>query len=194
MIFKYTILLTYFIFAYLVCCFQTGDFISNLRGIEIRSIGTGNPGAANFYRKVGPKYGVLVLLLDFLKGILVTIPIHFLPTLSTFDWLILITIFGALCGHYFPLPFNKIGGTGMGLGIGLVFGISPIAAFLSFFPAFIYLILFKKPSIAGVIGVISYLIIILFYFYDLINVISIIVCWICIGIKGWVQYKGDIFK
>ena len=64
MIFNYTILLTYCLFAYLVCCFQTGDFISNLRGIQIRSIGTGNPGAANVYRKIGPKYGILVFLLD----------------------------------------------------------------------------------------------------------------------------------
>ena len=55
MIFNYTILLAYCLFAYLVCCFQTGDFISNLRGIQIRSIGTGNPGAANVYRIIGPK-------------------------------------------------------------------------------------------------------------------------------------------
>ena len=190
MIFNYTILLTYCLFAYLVCCFQTGDFISNLRGIQIRSIGTGNPGAANVYRKIGPKYGILVFLLDCLKGIIVTFPIHFLPT---FDLLLLAIMLGALCGHYFPIPFHKIGGTGMGLGIGLVFGIFPLAAFLSSFPAFITLLLLKKPSIAGTIGVISCLIIIWFYFYDLMNIIAIIVCWICIGIKAWIQYKGDVF-
>ena len=189
MIFNYTILSIFFIFAYLVCCFQAGDFISNLLGIEIRSIGTGNPGAANFYRKIGPKYGISVFLLDCLKGIIVTLPIHFLPT---FDFLPLIIMLGALCGHYYPIPFKKIGGTGMGLGIGLVAGIFPIAAFLSFFPAFIILLLFKKPSIAGSIGVISCLIIVFFYFYDLMNIIAMIVCWICISIKAWIQYKGKI--
>ena len=189
MILNYTILLTYCLFAYLVCCFQTGDFISNLRGIKIRSIGTGNPGAANIYRKIGHKYGILVFLLDFLKGAIVTFPIYFLPS---FDLLLLIIMLSALCGHYFPIPFNKIGGTGMGLGIGLVFGIFPIAAFFSFFPAFITLLLFKKPSIAGSIGVISCLIIVLFYFYDLMNIIAMIVCWICISIKAWIQYKGKI--
>ena len=151
---------------------------------------TGNPGAANIYRKIGPKYGILVFLLDCLKGIIVTFPIHFLPT---FDLLLLAIMLCALCGHYFPIPFNKIGGTGMGLGIGLVFGIFPLAAFLSSFPAFITLLLLKKPSIAGTIGVISCLIIIWFYFYDLMNIIAIIVCWICIGIKAWIQYKGDVF-
>lgn len=39
------------------------------KGVDIRKVGTGNPGAANVYREVGKPYGILVWFLDTFKGV-----------------------------------------------------------------------------------------------------------------------------
>jgi glycerol-3-phosphate acyltransferase PlsY len=42
--------------------------IAKLKRVDIRKVGTGNPGAANVFRQVGKPYGILVWLLDTAKG------------------------------------------------------------------------------------------------------------------------------
>ena len=44
--------------------------ISRMKGIDIRKVGSGNPGAANVFREVGKPYGLLVWALDMAKGAL----------------------------------------------------------------------------------------------------------------------------
>ena len=59
--------------AFLAGSVPFGLLIAKTKGINIREHGSGNIGATNVLRIVGKPYGILCLLLDFLKG--------FLPTL-----------------------------------------------------------------------------------------------------------------
>lgn len=43
--------------------------VSHLRGVNIRNVGSKNPGAANVFRQVGKPYGILVWILDMCKSI-----------------------------------------------------------------------------------------------------------------------------
>jgi glycerol-3-phosphate acyltransferase PlsY len=66
-----------FIIAYLVGSIPTAIWVSKIiRGIDIRDHGSGNAGATNVFRVMGYKLGLLVLLIDMLKGF---IPVYFLP-------------------------------------------------------------------------------------------------------------------
>ena len=42
--------------------------IAKLKRVDIRKVGTKNPGAANVFRQVGKPYGILVWVLDTAKG------------------------------------------------------------------------------------------------------------------------------
>ena len=54
--------------AYLLGSIPTGFLVAKARGTDIRTIGSGNIGATNVFRYLGTKAGVLVLLVDALKG------------------------------------------------------------------------------------------------------------------------------
>ena len=64
--------------AYLIGSIPTGFLMAKMRGVDIRSVGSGNIGATNVFRILGKGPGVAVLLIDALKGFL---PAKFLPAL-----------------------------------------------------------------------------------------------------------------
>ncbi|MEJ7554053.1 MAG: glycerol-3-phosphate acyltransferase, partial [Aquificaceae bacterium] len=58
------------IFSYLYGSVLFGEHIAKAKGVDIRSVGSGNVGATNVGRALGKKYAVLVFLLDFSKGLI----------------------------------------------------------------------------------------------------------------------------
>src|SRR5262245_27703670 len=64
------VLILVLICSYLVGAIPFGYLIAKARGINILQQGSGNIGATNVGRILGRKLGVLVFLLDFLKGAL----------------------------------------------------------------------------------------------------------------------------
>src|ERR1044071_7673965 len=56
--------------AYLLGSIPTGFLVAKARGVDIRTVGSGNIGATNTFRVLGKPAGILVLLFDALKGCL----------------------------------------------------------------------------------------------------------------------------
>jgi len=54
--------------AYLLGSIPTGYLVARAKGIDIRSVGSGNIGATNAMRAVGKPAGIFVLVMDVLKG------------------------------------------------------------------------------------------------------------------------------
>ncbi|MGA2684621.1 MAG: glycerol-3-phosphate 1-O-acyltransferase PlsY [Verrucomicrobiota bacterium] len=69
--------------AYLLGSIPTGYLVARARGIDIRTVGSGNIGATNAMRVLGKPAGIFVLLMDAVKGY---VACAFLPPL-VFNWL-----------------------------------------------------------------------------------------------------------
>ena len=54
--------------AYLLGSLPTGYLVARIRGVDIRSVGSGNIGATNVFRILGMAAGIVVLGVDALKG------------------------------------------------------------------------------------------------------------------------------
>ena len=54
--------------AYLLGSIPTGFLMAKARGVDIRTVGSGNIGATNAFRILGTGPGLFVLLMDALKG------------------------------------------------------------------------------------------------------------------------------
>lgn len=94
-----------------------------VRGIDIRQHGSGNIGATNVGRVLGGKWGLLVLALDGLKGI---VPVAGLAPLlldsslpDATHWRVAAAI-ATIVGHMFPCWLGFRGGKGVATSLGVV--------------------------------------------------------------------------
>jgi glycerol-3-phosphate acyltransferase PlsY len=101
-------------------------------GKDVRESGSGNIGATNVARVVGKKLGVVVLVLDALKGF---VPV-FVASRMTFDgvpsgsgeFIEGCVAFAAVVGHCFPLWLKLRGGKGVATGLGVLLAHRPEVA------------------------------------------------------------------
>ena len=113
--------------AYLLGTVVGSLILGRLRGVDIRSMGSGNAGATNALRTQGKLFGFLVLVLDIAKGV---IAVWWLPTavLSGVgidpalprEWLTLACGFAVIVGHVYPVWFGFRGGKGAATMVGVI--------------------------------------------------------------------------
>ncbi len=112
---------------YAVGSVSPSALIARARGIDLRSAGSGNPGATNAGRVMGRSVGYLVGLIDVLKG--------FVPTVLAL-WLFgtvpaLLAGLGAVLGHVSSPWLRGHGGKGVATSFGAVLGVAPVWALIA---------------------------------------------------------------
>lgn len=103
--------------SYFIGAIPFGYIIAKLQGIDIQKQGSGNIGATNVFRTLGPTLGIIVFILDALKGSLAVI-IATAFSLNPF-WIILCATL-AILGHMFPIFLGFKGGKGAATGVGVL--------------------------------------------------------------------------
>lgn len=97
------------------------------KGVDLRAIGSGNPGATNASRAMGKKVGIAVYVLDMLKGLL--------PALLASQWWAVdagvVAGAGAYVGHILPFWSKFRGGKGVATLSGALLALAPWATLAS---------------------------------------------------------------
>lgn len=111
------------VLAYLLGSIPAGAWVARARGVDIRSVGSGNIGATNVMRAVGTRAGLLVAVFDALKGALAVVLARFLlhdPALEAACGAL------AVLGHNFSVFLKLRGGKGVATSLGTVLVIDPL--------------------------------------------------------------------
>jgi acyl-phosphate glycerol 3-phosphate acyltransferase len=104
--------------SYLLGAVPFGFIVARFRGVDIFVTGSGNIGATNVGRVLGRKFGILVFVLDFLKGAVPTAVTRYL--LPDVPWAAVAAGLAAFVGHMFPVYLRFHGGKGVATGTGVV--------------------------------------------------------------------------
>ncbi len=126
--------------SYLAGCFPSAYIVAQKKAEkDIYSEGSKNPGASNVYRVMGPKWAILVLLFDMLKGYL---PVRLATNARVRDlqdpWnshpeaVRAILGLAAISGHIWPVTHGFKGGKGVNASMGSVITLMPIEALVAF--------------------------------------------------------------
>lgn len=110
-----------------------GVWVARAHGVDIFTVGSGNPGATNVKRCIGKKAGNFVFLLDFLKGGVATLwPIlpYFAFAGALAERMAVAGMVGAIAGHSFSCFIGFRGGKGVATSIGGLLALDPRVALL----------------------------------------------------------------
>jgi acyl phosphate:glycerol-3-phosphate acyltransferase len=132
------------------------------RGEDIRSVGSGNIGAANVTRNAGLLAGALTLLLDAAKGYL-AVWIAERSTHGNGRWM-MASALAAVLGHIFPVWLHFQGGKGVATTFGVFLPIGPYAV-LGAVAFWVLVVLFWRYSSLGSIAAMAALPVLIYFFY-----------------------------
>jgi glycerol-3-phosphate acyltransferase PlsY len=108
--------------AFLAGAIPFGVLLARRRGVDIRAHGSGNIGATNVTRVLGPRTGAVVLVLDALKGAL---PTAAALAVDAEPRLVALTGGAAILGHCFSPFLRGRGGKGVATALGVFLVIAP---------------------------------------------------------------------
>ena len=136
--------------SYLMGSFPTAAVLARLaKGIDIRKHGSGNPGAANALRVLGPVAFVVVFLGDFLKGFL---PVLLAASLLGDPLALVLAGLCALAGHTWSIFLNFSGGRGVVTGVAALFAMAPLVAAVVTLTTVSVILLSRYVSLGSMIG------------------------------------------
>ncbi|MBX7101951.1 MAG: glycerol-3-phosphate 1-O-acyltransferase PlsY [Myxococcaceae bacterium] len=122
-------------------------------GKDVRDEGSGNIGATNVARVAGKQLGVMVLLLDALKGLL---PVLLARVLVPEEpWLHAGVGLAAFLGHCFPVWLRFEGGKGVATALGVLLVLLPWAALAGFAVYAVIFAVWRVSSIGSLAGALT---------------------------------------
>ncbi len=134
--------------AYLLGSIPFGLIVSKAQGLDIREHGSKNIGATNVWRVLGKKWGLMTFACDVGKGLAAVlfgkwlavhwaIPVPLPHGHERIDHLAadfagIAAAMGCILGHNFPVWLRFKGGKGVATTLGVIFGMMPLAALITF--------------------------------------------------------------
>ncbi len=136
--------------AYLLGSIPFAFLAGRSRGVDLRTIGSGNLGAANVFRALGRGMGIAVMAADIGKGVAAVL----IARALTDDPWPAIAAGAAVAGHVFPVWMGFKGGKGVAVGGGAVIGLMPLAS-LILLPFWLAVVLVSRfTSLGSILGAI----------------------------------------
>ncbi|GAB2614486.1 glycerol-3-phosphate 1-O-acyltransferase PlsY [Emticicia sediminis] len=144
------------IFAYLAGSIPTAVWYGKIfHGVDVRQHGSGNAGATNSLRTLGKKAGIIVLIVDFLKGFLAVKAASIFST-ETDSILPLMMGLAVITGHIFPIFAQFRGGKGVATAMGVLVATFPWAALGCMVVFMIIVFATKYVSLGSILGALAF--------------------------------------
>ena len=162
--------------AYLLGSVPTGFLAARAKGIDIRTVGSGNIGATNAMRALGKPFGIFVLLMDGLKGWLacwfgkwfcIWYVCHFslfttvgldeqtLESLIPIVQCEIVAGIFAVLGHNFPCWLRFKGGKGIATSAGVYLALAPLALLIAVVVFLLALLATRYVSVGSISAAIA---------------------------------------
>ena len=149
-----------FVLGYLIGSFPTGYVVASARGVDIRSVGSGNIGATNVFRILGRPAGSLVLFVDALKGwlaVVILAPVVYRilglsPDSQEREFFQIIAGLAVVLGHNYTCWLKFKGGKGIATSAGVLIALVPWALLIILTVWIITFFLTRYVSLASILA------------------------------------------
>jgi glycerol-3-phosphate acyltransferase PlsY len=179
------------LFLLLIVCYLLGAIpfsylVARVKGVDLTKVGSGNIGATNVYRSVGPLFGVIAFFCDAGKGFFAALIINIFTYGDP-----LMTVIGstlAVLGHTFSPFVGFKGGKGVATGVGVLFFIQPLVAIIGLVSELIIIKFTRYVSFASIVSGIIILILMFIPFFN----VELAYSWFVFIVVAYIIYKHKI--
>ncbi|SEN52341.1 glycerol-3-phosphate acyltransferase PlsY [bacterium A37T11] len=190
--------LTALLLAYLFGSIPTAVWLGqSFYGVDVREYGSGNAGATNTYRVLGPTAGTAVMLIDMFKGWTATNLAYFIgPSVTGPHSSVLFINYQlalgviAVMGHLFPIFAGFRGGKGVATLFGMILAVYPQAALVCVLVFLIVLIFTHYVSLSSILAGFAFPFSAVFIFHT--SVKSILLYGMCICVLILITHQKNI--
>lgn len=147
---------------------------------DIRNFGSGNMGTTNTFRVLGKKAGIVVLLMDMLKGTLTAC----LPFIFHSNANVMLIGLSAILGHVFPIFAGFKGGKAVATSVGVLLVYNWQFFLLSWAIFLITLYITSMVSMASMVGF-TLITLASFFYHDLILTCVAVALTIFVFVRHW---------
>lgn len=123
--------------------------VKAVRGIDIRTVGSGNVGATNAARVLGKWGFISVFLMDMLKGLIPVILVKQYFPQTTF---LLICAMTVVLGHTYTIFLKFKGGKGVATAVGIFIALAPVDILIAAVVFGLLVYIFKMVSLGSVVA------------------------------------------
>lgn len=141
--------------AFLLGSIPFSHLVARLRGVDLRSVGSGNIGATNLARALGYGAGALGLILDALKGAASVLLARALPGDASTPAIQALAAFLAVAGHAFTPWLGFRGGKGVATGAGAFAVLAPSATLCALLVFVVVVSFGRMVSLASVLSAVA---------------------------------------
>lgn len=139
------------IVGYAIGAINPAALIARVFGIDIRQTGSGNPGATNVTRALGPRWGVLVGFLDILKGFVPAVVFGEIVGQTAGE----VAGIAAVLGHITSPYLKGRGGKGVATTLGAILGVQPLLAIPVLLAFGIGVLIWHRVGLGAVLGALA---------------------------------------
>lgn len=157
---------------YLLGTIPSAVWVARSRGVDIYSVGSGNPGASNVYRALGKGAAALVFAIDALKGVIPAAAGRWMPGGTVAFGLI--GGMAAVVGHTWPVFRKFKGGRGVATGAGVLAVCYPVLTLAMLAVFAIVVGVTRKPSIASLVALVGAVIGVIVIGRDLFEIVLVL--------------------
>lgn len=185
-----------FLIGYLIGSVQFAYIYAKVfNNIDIREHGSGNAGMTNISRVIGSKAGIIVFVLDILKGLIAFNLCGYLFGGSFFlkEGSVLFGIYGglgAIIGHDFPFYLKFKGGKGVATTLGFLLFINPVIAIITYVSGFLVAFFSKYISLAALTMNTIFVVLMIIFKMPLEAIILMVI----VALLCYYQHRGNILR
>ncbi len=137
------------VMAYLSGSVPTGKLLGLRKAIDIQKHGSGNIGFANAVRVLGWRAGVVVLVVDVLKGF---VPVFAAAQVGVEGTALLLVGLFPIIGHAFPVWLRFRGGKSIATGLGVLLMLAPLLAACAVAMYCVVFVVWRKSALGSIVG------------------------------------------
>jgi glycerol-3-phosphate acyltransferase PlsY len=183
------------VLSYLLGSISPSIILSRLiKGVDVRTTGSGNAGMTNAIRLLGAKWGAVVALIDLAKGFCAAMVITSLfysgIQIPLFDETLVRILAGmaSVVGHIWTIFFGFKGGKGVLTVTGAILGVAPAEIGICFLIFLIILGLSRYVSLGSIVGSWFFPITVLLKIFFMENPVSVHLIWFSFLAAGLITY------